>query len=211
MSAPPEERGVPEPISFYFDFISPYGYCAASRIDALAARHGRTAQWRTFNMRSVNATVLGADKPLFLLPLKGPYFSQDVPRTVKWFGLPYDPGSVLEFNPLAALRAFWFLNDQNPQQAKAFAWRVMQAFFAEKTVPNEPALVAAFAEEAGADPQAVLAYLDAPEAKARLKRETEDAVSKGVWGTPTFRVGDQLFWGCDRLQMLEDWLARGGW
>ncbi len=200
-----------DPIEFYFDFISPYGYCAASRIDALAARHGRVVRWRTFNMRSVNATILGADRPLFQLPLKGPYFSQDVPRTVKWFGLPYRPGSVLDFNPLAALRTFWFLNDQNPEQAKAFAWRVMQAFFAEAVVPNEPMAVAALAEEAGCDPGPLLAYLQTPEAKARLKRETEAAVAAGVWGTPTFKVDDQLFWGCDRLPMLEDWLARGGW
>lgn len=200
-----------DPIEFYFDFISPYGYCAASRIDALAARQGRTVRWRTFNMRSVNATVLGMDRPLFQLPLKGPYFSQDVPRTVKWFGLPYRPGSVLEFNPLAALRAFWFLDDQNPDQAKAFAWRVMQAFFAEATVPNDPTAVAALGEEIGADPTAILGYLETPEAKARLKRETEGAIAAGVWGTPTFKVGDQLFWGCDRLPMLEDWLARGGW
>jgi 2-hydroxychromene-2-carboxylate isomerase len=202
---------VADPIEFYFDFISPYGYCAASRIDALAARHGRVVRWRTFNMRSVNATILGADRPLFQLPLKGPYFSQDVPRTVKWFGLPYRPGSVLDFNPLAALRTFWFLNDQNPEQAKAFAWRVMQAFFAEAVVPNEPMAVAALAEEAGCDPGPLLAYLQTPEAKARLKRETEAAVAAGVWGTPTFKVDDQLFWGCDRLPMLEDWLARGGW
>jgi len=202
---------VADPIEFYFDFVSPYGYCAASRIDALAARHGRVVRWRTFNMRSVNATILGADRPLFQLPLKGPYFSQDVPRTVKWFGLPYRPGSVLDFNPLAALRTFWFLNDQNPEQAKAFAWRVMQAFFAEAVVPNEPMAVAALAEEAGCDPGPLLAYLQTPEAKARLKRETEAAVAAGVWGTPTFKVDDQLFWGCDRLPMLEDWLARGGW
>jgi 2-hydroxychromene-2-carboxylate isomerase len=162
-------------------------------------------------MRSVNATILGADRPLFQLPLKGPYFSQDAPRTVKWFGLPYRPGSVLDFNPLAALRTFWFLNDQNPEQAKAFAWRVMQAFFAEAVVPNEPMAVAALAEEAGCDPGPLLAYLQTPEAKARLKRETEAAVAAGVWGTPTFKVDDQLFWGCDRLPMLEDWLARGGW
>lgn len=202
---------MPAPIEFYFDFISPYGYCAASRIDALAQKHGRTVRRRAFNMRSVNATIIGVDRPLFQLPLKGPYFSQDVPRTVKWFGLPYDPGSVLDFNPLAALRAFWFLDDRSPEQAAAFAWRVYRAFFAEKTVPNEPAMVAAFAAEVGADEAAVMAWLESPEAKARLKDETAAAVAAGVWGTPTFKVDDQIFWGCDRLDMLDDWLSRGGW
>ncbi len=202
---------MPEPIDFYFDFISPYGYAAAARIDALGEKHGRAVRWRTFNMRSVNANVLGMDRPLFLLPLKGPYFIQDVPRTLKYFDLPYNPGSVVDFNPVAALRAFWFLSDQNEHQAKAFAWRVMQVFFAEKTVPNQPEAVAALGAEIGADRNAVLAYLASPEAKTRLKAETENAVAVGVWGTPTFKVDDQLFWGCDRMQMLDDWLARGGW
>jgi len=200
-----------DPIDFYFDFISPYGYCAASRIDALGEKHGRAVRWRTFNMRSVNANQLGMDRPLFQLPLKGPYFTQDVPRTVKWFGLPYNPGSVLDFNPLSALRAFWFLNDQDEALAKAFAWRVMQVFFAEKTVPNDPEAVAAIAASQGARGAAVLDYLASPEAKTRLKTETENAIASGVWGTPTFKVGDQLFWGCDRMPMLDDWLARGGW
>jgi 2-hydroxychromene-2-carboxylate isomerase len=198
-------------IEFYFDFISPYGYCAASRIEALAERHGRRARWRAFNMRSVNANHLGMDRPLFQLPLKGPYFSQDVPRTVKWFRLPYNPGSVLAFNPLAALRAFWFLSDQDEALAKAFAWRIMQVFFAEKTVPNEVETVAEIAAQQGADRDAVLAYLASPAAKARLKAETEHAVAQGVWGTPTFQVETQLFWGCDRMAMMDDWLASGGW
>lgn len=199
------------PIHFYFDFISPYGYAAASRIDDIGARHGREVSWRAFNMRSVNATVLGVREPLFLAPLKGPYFRQDVPRTLKWFGLDYDPGSVLEFNPLAAMRAFWILSDQSKPLAKAFAWRVFQLFFAERTTPNAPEDVADIAASVGAERDALLAALTAPEAKARLKSETDAAVAAGVWGTPTFQVGDQLFWGSDRLGMLEDWLARDGW
>jgi 2-hydroxychromene-2-carboxylate isomerase len=200
-----------DPIDFYFDFISPYGYAAASRIEVLAAKHARQVRWRTFNMRSVNATIIGLDKPLFQQPLKGPYFMQDVPRTIRYFELPYNPGSVLDFNPLAAMRAFWFLNDQDPDTARRFAWRIFQVFFAEKTVPNEPEAVAAIAAEVGADPNGVRAYLTTPKAKARLKAETDSAVAAGVWGTPTFKVADQLFWGCDRMQMLDEWLARGGW
>lgn len=200
-----------DPIAFYFDFVSPYGYAAASRIDALGAKHGRPVQWRTFNMRSVNATILGMDKPLFQAPLKGPYFQQDVPRTLKYFELPYRPGSVLKFNPLAAMRAFWHLNDQDEALAKAFAWRVFEVFFTTATEPNEPEAVADIAATCGADRTSVLDYLASVEAKARLKRETEAAVAAGVWGTPTFKLGDQLFWGSDRMQMLDDWLARGGW
>jgi 2-hydroxychromene-2-carboxylate isomerase len=199
------------PIDFYFDFISPYGYAAASRIDALGERHGAPVRWRAFNMRSVNANVLGVKEPLFLAPLKGPYFQQDAPRTIRYFDLPYNPASVLDFNPLAAMRAFWFLTDADPALGRRFAWRIFQLFFAEKTTPNDPEEVAAIAGGLGADARAVLNYVTGHLAKERLKAETEAAIAAGVWGTPTFIVDDQIFWGSDRLQMLDDWLARGGW
>jgi 2-hydroxychromene-2-carboxylate isomerase len=199
------------PIDFYFDFISPYGYFAAEQIEAVGARHGRTIRWRTFNMRSVNATILGADKPLFELPLKGAYFRRDVPRMAAWFGLPFNPGSVAAFNPLAAARAFWRLDDQDRALAARFALEVLRTFHAQSIVPNSAAEVAAIAGRCGADAADIEAHVASPQAKARLKSETDAAVAAGVWGTPSFIVDGELFWGSDRLAMLDDWLARGGW
>ncbi len=198
-------------IAFYFDFVSPYGYVAAEAIEALAARCGAQVDWRAFNMRSVNANILGVDKPIFQLPLKGAYFTQDVPRTLAYHGLPYSPGSVTAFNTVPCLRAFWFLKDQDPALGAAFAKRVYRLFFAEAVTPGTPEQAAEIAGSVGADAAATLAWLKREPAKARLKAETDAAVRHGVWGTPTFKVADQLFWGCDRMDMLEHWITRGGW
>ncbi|MFZ4071818.1 MAG: 2-hydroxychromene-2-carboxylate isomerase [Caulobacterales bacterium] len=204
---------MPTSIDFYFDFISPYGYFAAERIDALGVRHGRSVRWRAFNMRSVNFHHLGVDKPLFQAPLKGPYFQQDVPRTARWFGLPYAPGSVLDFNPLAAMRAFWWLCESDAALATSFAKAVFRTFFVEGQEPNTPDAVAAIVAPMAPhlDLDTLRAHLDSPAARDRLKLETQAAVDAGVWGTPTFIVDGQMFWGADRLAMLDDWLTRGGW
>jgi 2-hydroxychromene-2-carboxylate isomerase len=200
-----------EPIHFYFDFISPYGYFAASRIDALGTRHGRAVEWRAFFMRAIATQKMGITAPLFLLPLKGDYFRQDVPRMARWFGLPFNPADIQGFNPMAAERAFWWLTDCDPALAKAFAKRVYALVFAEATAPSSIDDVVAIAAALGADGPALAEALASPELKQRLIDETEAAASHGVWGTPTVRIGDQLFWGADRLPFVEEWLARGGW
>jgi 2-hydroxychromene-2-carboxylate isomerase len=200
-----------DPIHFYFDFISPYGYFAAHRIEALARRHGRAVEWRAFNMRQVVSKKMGITQPIFAQPLKGDYFKQDVPRMARLFGLAMNPGDIPSFNAVPAERAFWALHDQDPGLAARFATRVFDHVFAEAGAPSAPASVAALAGDVGADAAALEAAIQEPAAKDRLNAETEAAVAHGVWGTPTFRVGDQLFWGADRLWMLEEWIARGGW
>jgi 2-hydroxychromene-2-carboxylate isomerase len=198
-------------IAFYFDFPSPYGYIAAERIEALAQRTGATLDWRAFNMRSVNANILGVQKPLFQAPLKGEFYARDVPRTIAYHGLAYDPGAIMAFNSVPALRAFWFLKDKDPALAAAFAKAVYRAFFTRRMEPSTPEQVAAIAGDLGADAGDMLEWLAGEPAKARLKAETEAAVAAGIWGTSSFRVGEELFWGCDRMDMLEDWITRGGW
>jgi 2-hydroxychromene-2-carboxylate isomerase len=198
-------------IAFYFDFPSPYGYVAAEKIEALAARVGARVDWRAFNMRSVNATVLGVTKPLFQMPLKAEFYARDVPRTLAYHGLAYRPGDILAFNSVPALRAFWFLKDQNAALAAAFAKQVFRAFFTQAQEPSTPEAVAALAGEAGADASVVFDWLMGEPAKARLKAETAAAVAEGVWGAPTFKVGPEMFWGSDRMDMLEDWIRRDGW
>jgi 2-hydroxychromene-2-carboxylate isomerase len=198
-------------LDFYFDFISPYGYFAASVIDKIGEKHGIPVAWRAFNMRSVVSKKMGITQPIFAQPLKGPYFQQDVPRMARWFGLPMNPANIAEFNPVPAERAFWVLHDQDPALAKAFAVEVYRLVFAAGIAPSQPGEVAEIARQLGADGEQILQAIQGDAAKQRLVDETENAVAAGVWGTPTFKVDDQLFWGSDRLWMVDEWLARGGW
>ena len=75
------------PIDFYFDFSSPYGYFASTRIDSIAARHGRAVSWHPILLGAVFKVTGGA--PLPSLPLKGDYAKSDIPRCARLLGLPF--------------------------------------------------------------------------------------------------------------------------
>ncbi len=198
-------------IDFYFDFFSPYGYFASTRIEALAARHGRTVRWHAFHMRSVMKDVLGLAQPLTALPLKGPYIRHDVRRMARWWGLPYAPGDLVTFANTDAGRAFWLLHDTDPAGAKRFAAAVLHRHHALGTSPRNADDLAAIAQEVDALAVDLRTALATDAAKQRLRQATDAAVAAGVWGTPTFIVDGETFWGADRMSMLDDWLARGGW
>jgi 2-hydroxychromene-2-carboxylate isomerase len=208
-----ETPGPLPPIDFWFDFVSPYGWFASTRIDALAAAHGRRVRWRAFHMRSIMMDKLGQTTPLLDTPLKGDYFRRDVPRMARWFGLPLRSGGLANFRSANASRAFLLIDEQDEAAAKRFAAGVFESHHAKATPPNTPEQLAQIAVErdAGWPGLDLAAALGRDEAKERLRRSTDAAVAAGVWGTPTFVVDGELFWGADRLGLVDDWLRRGGW
>ena len=201
------------PIDFWFDFVSPYGYFASTRIDALAAAHGRSVRWRAFHMRSIMMDKLGQTTPLLDTPLKGDYLKRDVPRMARWFGLPFRSGGLANFRSSNASRAFLLIEERDAAAARRFATGVFESHHVKATPPNTPEQLAQIAIERDAawpDLDLVTA-IPTDTAKERLRRSTDAAIAAGVWGTPSFVVDGELFWGADRLGLVDDWLARGGW
>jgi len=197
------------PIDFYFDFSSPYGYLASTRIDALAARHGRAVVWRPFLLGVAFKTT--GQAPAVEPPLRGPYHRHDFARSARLLGVPFSMPAVFPFAALAASRAYYWLVDRDPARARALARAVYRAAFAEGRDATAPATVAELAAPLGVDPAALLAALADPAVKDRLKRETEAALAGGVFGSPFIVVDGEPFWGHDRLDQVERWLATGGW
>jgi len=201
------------PIDFYFDFLSPYGYFASTRIDALAAKYGRTVRWRVFYMRGIMQDRLGQTRPFLEVPLKGDYYKRDVPRMARWFGLPLNSGGLGNFISANACRGFWVLDDLDPELAKRYAREIFEWHHVRSTPPNTPEQVAQAAANVGVDVARLdlAAAVQSPQAKERLRVETDATAEAGVWGTPTFVIDGEMFWGADRLHLVEDWLRRGGW
>ena len=200
---------MPAPIDFYFDFSSPYGYLASTRIDALAARHGREVNWRPFLLGV--AFKRTGQRPLVELPLRGPYHERDFARSARLLGVPFRPPASFPFASLAAARAFYWLADRNAALAKALAHAVFGAAFAEGRDVTPPGVVADLAAPLGVERTALLSALDDPAVKERLKRENEAALDRGVFGSPFVIVDGEPFWGHDRLDHVDRWLATGGW
>ncbi len=197
-------------IDFYFDFSSPYGYFASTQIDAVAGRHGRRACWRPYVMGAV-MKITGA-KPIPERPLIADYGRRDMYRCARRLGVPFALPDPFPVPSVAASRAYYWAVDQDEAGAKELAGALFAAYFGEGRNIGEPGVVAdVAAEHRGVGREDVLAALSDPVLKERLRRETDAAIERGVFGSPFFLVDGEPFWGHDRLWEVDQWLERGGW
>lgn len=197
-------------IDFYFDFSSPYGYFASTRIDDLARRHGRSVRWRPYVMGAV-MKITGA-KPIPERPLIADYGKRDMHRCARRLRVPFALPSPFPVPSVAASRAYYWVGDGDEARAKALAGALYAAYFGEGRNIAEPAVVAAVTEQClGIGRDAALEALQEPSIKERLRRETDAAIERGVFGSPFFLVDGEPFWGHDRLWEIEEWLRTGGW
>src|SRR2546423_202248 len=140
---------MPQPLDFYFDFSSPYGYLAARRIDEIAARHGREVIWHPILLGAV-FKVTGR-QPLTTIPLKGEYSKRDFARSARLLGVPYKPPSKFPIPSQAPSRAFYWLAERDPQQAKKLVLALYRAYFAEDRDISAPEVTIDVAAKLGID------------------------------------------------------------
>jgi len=196
-------------IDFYFDFSSAYAYIAQARLDEFERRHGVRFQMRPFSLGAV-FKALGSAPPDPTTP-RGRYIYNDVGRCARQYGLALNWPSQFPFNSIPAARAFYAISETDPDGASDFAKAAFAYAYGEGGDLADKAAILRLAADAGEDVAAAAAGLDGEPAKAALKAATQAALERGVFGSPTFLVGDEMFWGADRLDQLGQWLERGGW
>jgi 2-hydroxychromene-2-carboxylate isomerase len=150
-------------------------------------------------------------RPLTHTPLKAPYLQHDVPRFARLLDVPFREPPVMPANSLAASRSFVWLDGEDPALARRLAKAVFHAHWGEGRDIGAAEQVADIAAILGIDRAALLAAVADPAIKERLKQATAAAIERGVFGSPFVFVDDEGFWGADRLDQVEAWLARGGW
>jgi 2-hydroxychromene-2-carboxylate isomerase len=200
---------MPNPIEFYFDFSSPYGYIASEKIDALAAKRGREVSWRPFLLGVAFKTTGGV--PLPTIPMKGPYHLRDMLRTAKFLGVAYRHPSVFPIASVAPTRAFYWLDAKDPKCAKALAQALYRAYFLENIDISKPEETIAACARFGLDAGEARAAINDQAIKDRTKSEVDKAIAAGAFGSPYIIVDGEPFWGSDRLDQIDKWLATGGW
>ena len=199
---------MPQPIEFYFDFSSPYGYLASEKIEDLAARHNRKVRWRPILLGVIFKRTGGA--PLTTLPLKGEYSLHDFRRSARFLDVPYTHPETFPLATQHAARAYYWLHDQDCETARAFVHRVFRALYRNGRDISDLDVVLELAARQGADRDTLLEALTGQALKDRLKGECEAALAKGVFGSPYIIVDGEPFFGADRLPQIERWLASGG-
>jgi len=193
-------------LTFWFDVHSPWAYLASFRVGDIARKHGLALNWRPLHLPRL-LDEIGGLKPLEASPQRVAWFRQDILDHAELQGVPlrYHPHYPLRNS--RALRACILAADEG--RAEAFACRVLKGYWAEEADITELAQLARWGEESGLDPQAVQAAALSEAFKDRLEANTQEAIARGVFGVPTVDTGTKLYFGSDRLDLLDRHISQG--
>ena len=192
-------------LTFWFDVHSPWCYLAAPRIADLARKHASDLLWRPLHLPRL-LDAIGGVKPLEATPARVAWFRQDIldHADLQEMPLRYHPQYPLRNS--RALRACLLAADEG--KAEAFVIRVLRGYWAEEADITDLDVLGGWGEACGLDPQAVRAAAVSDEFKARLDANTDEAIGRGVFGVPTVDTGAKLYFGNDRLDLLDRHLGR---
>ena len=198
----------PSPVDFYVDFSSPYSYIASEWIEALAARHGRTVRWHAVLL---GVTFQAAElKSPVSHPIKREYSLHDFERSARFAGVPFTLPGKFPVATQNAARVFWWLEESDPERAADWARHCLRAYFTRGSVDlSNVEHLKALATEFGLDAAEAERVWTEPRWKSRLKTACDDAIAQGVFGAPFFVIDGEPFWGNDRRDQIERWLAGG--
>ncbi|NYT59672.1 2-hydroxychromene-2-carboxylate isomerase [Alcaligenaceae bacterium] len=195
-----------DPIDFYFEFSSPYGYFASTQIESLAAEFNRQVCWRPILLGPMFQATGSA--PLVDIPVKGQYAVHDIERTARLFNIPYRHPEPFPIGTVSAARAVLYVQQQDSALATRLAKRLYHAYFAEGQNIGKTEVVLAVAGQAGLPVAELEAGIAQDDIKALLKQQVNDAMARGVFGSPFMIVDGESFWGFDRFDHIRRWLQQ---
>ncbi len=189
-------------VDFYFDYGSPAAYLAYTQMPKIAAETGARIDFKPILLGGVFQAT--GNRPPISVPLKGAYLFNDLNRYAKRYGVAFTMNPHFPINTLHLMRADIGLQMQNDARLAQFRDAIFNANWVDQQNMNDPATVGTVLSKAGFDGIAILALSGEPAVKEALKVATQNAVDRGIFGAPSFIVGDELFWGQDRLDFVRE-------
>jgi 2-hydroxychromene-2-carboxylate isomerase len=184
-------------IDFWFEFASNYSYLSVMRIEQAAERLNVAVRWKPFLLGPIFRSFGWQTSPFVLQKAKGEYVWKDMARLCHQYGLPWRRPSQFPRGSLLPLRIA-MLGAEEPWMA-AFCQRVMTLNFAQDTDIDSAPLMLSVLTELGLAAEKIIDEAQAESNKLRLRQQTEQAQSLGIFGAPMFFAGDEMFWGNDRM------------
>jgi 2-hydroxychromene-2-carboxylate isomerase len=192
---------------FFFDVGSPYSYLAATQVPGLRERTGAVVRWRPFLLGGA-FQLTGNEMPA-RVAAKARYMLADLHRWAEQYGVPFRMSSHFPVNTLSAQRTLLAADELHGQEAvEKLAMELFEAMWVDDEDVSSGDCIAFRVNRCGLDAQKLAARIGEDELKQRLKDVTAEAVERGAFGAPTFFVGDAMFWGNDRLHMVEEHLKK---
>ena len=190
-------------LQFWFEFASTYSYPAAMRIEAQCAAAGVQLRWRPFLLGPIFAAQGWNDSPFNIYPSKGRYMWRDLERICMRAGLPLRRPTQFPRNSLLAARVACAAADA--AWLPGFVRAVYHANFAEDRDIAARAALADVLAGLGVPAEPILAAAQSSAVKQGLRAHTDEAMRRGIFGAPSFTLGEELFWGNDRLEDALTW------
>ncbi|OAE11561.1 disulfide bond formation protein DsbA [Pseudomonas simiae] len=192
-------------LEFFFDLGSPATYLAYTQLPALCAETGTQLVYQPMLLGGVFKAT-GNASPI-TVPAKGRYMFNDLARYAKRYNVPLKFNPHFPINTLVLMRAVTGIQIHQPERFAAFIDCLFRALWVEGRNLGDPAGVAAVLAEAGFDPEEVLALANDEGVKTALKDKTEEAIQRGVFGAPSMFVGNDMYFGQDRLDFVREALS----
>ena len=189
-------------LDFWFYIGSTYSYLSIEGADAAAAREGFALRWRPFSVRSI--MLEQNNRPFVGKPVKLAYMWRDLERRANRYGIPFrsppdypvDPEGLANRVAVVASLEGWC-----PEYTKA----TYRAWFLDNKAPGDVRHLGSILLSLGKDPEGTIARADDKEVRALYDSETEYAKGRGIFGSPTFMCGNEIFWGDDRFEDAIEW------
>lgn len=192
-------------VEFWFDFGSPTAYLAWLQLPKIAKARGAEIQWCPMLLGGVMKAT-GNSPPGMVIP-KGVYMGSDLARFAKRYGVTLNFNPNFPVNTLMLMRGAIAAQMEGDDFFQRYVKTMFEAMWLNPRNLNDPAEVAAVLTEGGFDVDWFMAKTADQDVKDKLKTATEKAVEKGAFGAPTFYVGDEIFFGQDRLDFVDEALA----
>ena len=191
-------------VEFFYDFGSPTVYLAATQLPDIAASVGATIDWRPMLLGGVFKST-GNQSPV-VVPAKAAYMNNDLKRFAKRYGVPFRFNPHFPINTLALMRGAVAYQD-DAVASSTYRDAIFTAIWVEARNLNEPDVIGQVLSAARLDPAELMNRIGQQAVKDQLIANTEEAVNRGVFGAPTFFVGEQMFFGQDRLDFVTEALS----
>ena len=196
------------PLDFYFDYSSPYGYFAAMKIDDLAAKHGREVNWSPILLGAVFKISGGSAAADLAVERTVCAARHPALRALSWHRVP-TAVEVSGRDPGAGARVLLGQRTRLRRSRSGSRKRCIARTLSPTATFRAPKSRPTWRQRWARKRDDVLAALNDPAVKDWLKNEVDAAIKLGVFGSPYIVVDGEPFWGIDRFDQLERWLARG--